>query len=1082
MIQCVFCKEAHLSSRCRKITDINARYEIVRRENRCFVCLKQSHRAKYCHLKFYSCVICQRKHNIALCDRTNDNPPRSNGSSDRRTVYNSVAHTDSQDQVQPSNNTGILSSTTNISVGSDLYETKEILLQCAMGDVRSIDDNKTYKTCLLFDGCSQRTYVTAELQERLKLQCIRTEKIFLKTFSVKEGRLQTMDVVQLCVMGRNGVNVYLEALVVPFICSSLKFPSSRWIKDRYVYLRDLDLATPPTKDCRVDFLVGMDYYFSIVSGRILRGPPHQPVGVDSILGWMVCGPTEVVAKGNGETLVQMIEIDDICQDLETSNLNGKLQKFWELESVVDSDEKMVLKGFQDSIEFNGSRYVAELSLQDPNGFSADHNTIALKRLLSLHANLFKDTDLRDEYYKVFKEYENEGIIEKVCDPGVPGKVNYLPHRPVVRTDKETSKVRPVFDASAHERGGKSLNDHLHTGPSLLRQIFDIIIRARFKKVIIIADIRQAFLNIEISDKHKDLLRFLLLDEENPSQVLVYRFNRGCFGVNCLPFILCATIIHHMNTLKINEKEANKLIDQFLRDLYMDDVTTAVNNVEEGIIFYDFARKALADAGLDLRKWDSNSPELRKYMNSADDGKDIKKLLGVSWNKNDDFVFDFSEMVEEGSKVTVTKRHILSFGAKFFDPSGWISPIIAVARMYFQKCCKKKYGWDEEVQEDIKEGWLRYIQRLREIKCIYVPRYLFSAQLGLVNSVELHGYCDSSEQAYSAVIYAYPVTNEGSQSSSRIVASKSKVTPIKKTSIPRLELLACVLLSELMGNVCKVLKDTVVVDKIRYWSDSEVALAWIKGGEKWSPWVQSRVKKVKKKSAPDHWDYVHTSINPADIGTRESSAMKIDTDERWWYGPSLPHSNVVNVSKMGSISEVGKEKLVATLVIDFDPSYCIRNLIDVERYNSLQKLLRVTANVLKFVDATKGKRKLGDISSEDTERAMKLWIKTEQGDISRQKKFANLEKQLSLFRDEEGILRLKGRLDNSHLSYDAKHPILLNKDSYFTTLVIRHAHHKVKHMRMKSTLNEIRQRFWICSGKRTVNSAIKGCVSMSLVKR
>ena len=86
---------------------------------------------------------------------------------------------------------------------------------------------------------------------------------------------------------------------------------------------------------------------------------------------------------------------------------------------------------------------------------------------------------------------------------------------------------------------------------------------------------------------------------------------------------------------------------------------------------------------------------------------------------------------------------------------------------------------------------------------------------------------------------------------------------------------------------------------------------------------------------------------------------------------MPHSNVVNVSKMESISEVGKEKLVATLVIDFDPSYCIRNLIDVERYNSLQKLLRVTANVLKFVDATKRKRKLGDISSEDTERAMKL---------------------------------------------------------------------------------------------------------------
>ena len=139
---------------------------------------------------------------------------------------------------------------------------------------------------------------------------------------------------------------------------------------------------------------------------------------------------------------------------------------------------------------------------------------------------------------------------------------------------------------------------------------------------------------------------------------------------------------------------------------------------------------------------------------------------------------------------------------------------------------------------------------------------------------------------------------------------------------------------------------------------------------------------------------------------------------------------------------------------------------------------MTAYVLRFVDWIKSKQtklRSGEVTDEERKMALKSWIKSEQGEITKDKKFTNLKNQLSLFGDEEGILRLKGRLENSHIPYESKHPILLNRDSYFTTLVIRNAHHKVKHMRMKSTLNEVRSQYWICSGKRTVNSAIRGCV-------
>ena len=113
------------------------------------------------------------------------------------------------------------------------------------------------------------------------------------------------------------------------------------------------------------------------------------------------------------------------------------------------------------------------------------------------------------------------------------------------------------------------------------------------------------------------------------------------------------------------------------------------------------------------------------------------------------------------------------------------------------------------------------------------------------------------------------------------------------------------------------------------------------------------------------------------------------------------------------------------------------------------------------------KRVGEIREEETEKALELWIQNEQSIHMDDKKFRNLKKQLVLFTDERGILRLRGRLENSHLSHDAKHPILLNRNSYFTKLVIRHAHITVKHMRVKSTLNEVRSLYWICQGRQTV---------------
>ena len=179
-------------------------------------------------------------------------------------------------------------------------------------------------------------------------------------------------------------------------------------------------------------------------------------------------------------------------------------------------------------------------------------------------------NLVQKYYEIFKEHEENKIIENVPFdqvPKKPGQVHYLPHQPVLREDKETTKIRAVFDASCAS-DGPSLNDCLYSGPNLLSKIFDILLRFRFNFIAILADIKQAFLNVEISKEHRDFLRFLWyenVNSESDAKLIVYRFLRVVFGVTSSPFLLNGTIRHHLSKyLSCDQQFVKKL----LKDLYV----------------------------------------------------------------------------------------------------------------------------------------------------------------------------------------------------------------------------------------------------------------------------------------------------------------------------------------------------------------------------------------------------------------------------------------------------------------------------------------------------------------------------------
>ena len=166
-------------------------------------------------------------------------------------------------------------------------------------------------------------------------------------------------------------------------------------------------------------------------------------------------------------------------------------------------------------------------------------------------------------------------------------------------------------------------------------------------------------------------------------------------------------------------------------------------------------------------------------------------------------------------------------------------------------CKNRCSWDENISSDIESIWNDFLADLKQIETLRVKRFAFVQPKEIILSISLHGFCDSSSQVYCGMVYIRVETTLCIRVN--FLCAKTKVVPLKKLSIPRLELLGCVLLSKVLKDVLVALKGCVFIDSVYCWSDSEVALCWVKGKEKcWKPWVENRVVSIKSSIGKDSW--------------------------------------------------------------------------------------------------------------------------------------------------------------------------------------------------------------------------------------
>lgn len=669
----------------------------------------------------------------------------------------------------------------------------------------------------------------------------------------------------------------------------------------------------------------MDCLSEIMASGSVKLAKTLPMMTDTHFGWVIGGRVAETHK----------EREVYTNVVTKENLETIVQRFWEVEDVTSErsvkvedeicEEHFVKTHYRES----SGRYVVQLPLRESISQLCCSRSVALRRFYLLETKLLKNPSLREQYQAFMSEYEELGHCRVVDESEDDGSVKrwYLPHHAVLNPAKNTTKCRVVFDASA-KVNGLSLNDVMMTGPKVQHDLLSIKLRFRMPRYVVSADISKMFRQIKVDPCDSPLQRVFWRASPN-EQLRVLELTTVTYGTAAAPFLASRTLLQLARDERVGFPLASRIIEE---NFYVDDGLFGANDIEtvhaaqeqllESIPFED--RDALTKIGVC-------------------GANEIIKTLGLMWNPmNDEFIF-LTKVPSKGR--TPTKREVLSAIAKIFDPLGLISPVVVLAKILMQKLWLAKLDWDDQISEPLIEEWDNFLEALPTENQVRIPRHVVSTSAA---SFEIHGFADASLKAYGACVYIRSIERNG-EAQLRLVISKSRVAPLSNVTIPRMEMLAALLLCRLVKKVLEALKD-FNFETINLWSDSQIVLAWLKKPmERLNVFVRNRVAEINENRA-FIWRYVRTHQNPADVISRGQSASLLVSNEMWWNGPEfLRTCEIPNVCidelNDDEIPELRNEVICNVIVP-------LKVLPILEKYESFRKTQIILAYIVRFKQNTK----------------------------------------------------------------------------------------------------------------------------------
>ena len=1135
---CSFCRGQHPPDKCTQFLalDPKMRYQEVRSKNMCLACLQSGHHAKQCSRR----CVCGGRHHPLLCwCKTADDSVGFRGSKGPRV--------DAVDNGTPSLGVGAPSFSPQLPSKGGASQSGHgsqagVSLSCTTGGVTVLPvaevlvhgkDGPVHAN-LIFDSGADKSFVSEKLMRQVKGDHKGAVDLTCASF----GGGKTSNVCNVYELDVSAANIHVPAATrlrvveVPVICAPLVRPQ---IPAHLLQpFHHLQLAADCTADgpLHIDIVVGQDQYWSLVRSGLVRSPDGL-AAMETPFGWVLSGSVEgVPPTSRAGCLLLMTTPAPSVHDVWAQD------GFAHGDEMDSDDDDAVLKAFNESIRFDGSRYVVSVPWKDSKSQLMENRDSAQKRQVSLQRKLDRDPQLRSEYDTALNQMENDGIISEVPPEQVTESdvTFYLPHRPVVKETSCSTKVRPVFDASAKGPNGVSLNDVVKVGPSLMPNLLEVLLRFRRWRFGYTADIVKAFHQVRLTSRDRDAHRFLW---QKGDLTRTMRFERVTMGVACSPFLLNATIRYHLSLYP-----ETPVLTELKESLYVDDLLSGSDTEQGAVEMFQEAHSILRAAGMELSKCSSNSSVFVEKFQKGQQHvppENVMKVLGVTWCREDD-VFSFTGD-EQPAGIVPTKRVVLSMLARIYDPVGFLTPFTVVVKCLFQELWGLQLEWDDELPPEYAEKFNKWLSGCKVLKNMKVPR-CYTAHSGsdwsAAPDLELCVFADASPKAYGSCVYLRFRQPDGSYSVS-FVMSKGRVAPLRQRhTLPRLELSACVLAAQLMQFVRAALylpEDT----PYRCWSDSMIALGWLRGDpNRWKQFVSNRVSEIQKLTDVKNWFHCRSGENPADLLTRGLSAEDLVESPVWINGPewlsdtdadpsltgdpevgpvvsespqaglgsheepdraldqeaevnldAVPNSNgdeaLGESCLLGSQPEAGVCRDMSVLTVSGVEKNSRAAAPQVERYSTLSRATRVFGWILRFVHNVRrrSQRRHGELSADELSAARVGLFRSVQADsypeelkVLRQGGSVHRSSpihRLTPFLDADGLLRVRGRLQLSEFSYEERHPVIL-PGSHLATLIVHEQHMCMKHAGVSALMTAVRSEFWIVGLRSIARRVVRGCVA------
>ena len=1002
------------------------------------------------------------------------------------------------------------------------------------------DSNRPQHEILVYailDSASDTTFVTKHAANDLSMLGQSTT-LKLTTMNGETNSIECSRYDNMTVRGYN----CKDKIVIPHAYSTDKIPldkshvPSAQVAKSWPHLQQIADKFPVLENCPIALLIGYDVSKALIPRQSIVGQNDtDPFAVRTSLGWSIVGNTGLKAHssnnrfsnkivrvknklsvGNEPTAVtfkckmQKPESEIVPSDI----LDVLQQDFAENQTKqscvsMSKEDMLFMSTLKDGIiQTNEGNYTMPLPFRARPKELPNNRRMAEKRLELLKAKLAKNKQLKSDYMKFMSDIIATGDAEPVPGNGCEGSKWYIPHFGVYHP-KKPGKIRVVFDCSA-KYADICINDYLIQGPDLMNRLAGVLHRFRIGKIGIMCDIQKMFHMFKVNKADRDFLRFLWFTDDSLSKIAEYRMTVHLFGATSSPGCATYALRHlaetnHNPTVKHSVMAKAFIVDNF----YVDDGLVSLDSVDDATNVISEAVAICKKANVRLHKFTSNSKQVLDTIPNSEKAEAVKDLdlqssnsilpieraLGLKWCTESD-TFKFSA-VQSRNEQKVTKRSILSTTASLFDPLGFLSPFTLLGKQILQSICKTNANWDDPVNEtDTKQG-LSWKSDMKMLEKISIPRCITPPDFDLLVKTELHHFSDASSTGYGQCSYLRVVDCNGRVHVS-LLGSKSRVIPLRKAiTIPRAELQAAVLSTKMAEALKNDYNFANITDEI-FWTDSRVTLGYITNKSKrFHVYVANRVQQIVDLSRPSQWHYVSSKINPADMASRGVSVNNL-IDSCWFQGPKFlwaaDLSDVLTTDNYEIAIDDPEVKANCHTISTHNSSVVTQTKSmanRLEAFSTLNSAVRAISQLqnlanIKCKESTR-------VSAFERQQAARLqilkWAQQEAyakeyqqvklGKLQKGNKLANLD----VFIDSKGLLRVGGRLRNSELSFEEKHPIVLPKHSHITKLVIKHCHMKVMHQGRGMTIAEIQNSgYWVVGCNALVSSLIKGCIVCRKTRR